>query len=220
VFGVVFGSVPPVGDPSGLSNYALYLLSGVLPWGFYNLVTGLGLNAMLGNGGLVRKVAFPRETLVFAQTLFSVVQFSIEMTLLTVIMTIAGSMAWAWSPVTALLMVLLAVFSTGIGLVLSVVAVYFRDLPYLWTIITQVYFFVTPIIYDKAILKDRVSSLAYWFLEWNPMAVFVRSFRHTMYDGASPSLGTLLYLVAVSSISLIAGWLIFRKLNRRLAEEI
>lgn len=220
VFGVVFGSSPPIGDPSGIDNYALYLLSGVLPWGFYNLITGLGMNAMIGNGGLVRKVAFPRETLVFAQSLFSLVQFSIEMVLLTAIMSIAGSLAWAWSPVTAFLMVLLALFSTGIGLVLSVVAVYFRDLPYLWTIVTQVYFFVTPIIYDRALLEDRVSSFVYFLLEWNPMAVYIRAFRHTLYDGAAPSWGTLTYLTVVALMSLAFGWFVFQKLNRRLAEEI
>lgn len=220
VFGVVFGSSPPTGNPSGIHNYALYLLSGILPWGFYNLITGLGLGAMIGNGGLVRKVAFPRETLVFAQSLFSFVQFTIEITLLTVIVSIAGSMAWAWTPATLILMILLAIFSSGIALGLSVVAVYFRDLPYLWTIVTQVYFFVTPIIYDAALLKDRVSRPVFLLLDWNPMAVFIRSFRHTLYDGALPSVGRLVYLLVVSFVSLGIGWFIFQKMNRRLAEEI
>lgn len=220
VFGVVFNAAPPVGDPSGLENYALYLLSGVLPWGFFLLITNLGLNAMIGNSGLVRKVAFPRETLVFSQTMFSFVQFSIEMTLITVVFSIAGSLAWAWSPLTLVLMVLLAIFATGVGLILSVVAVYFRDLPYLWTILMQIYFYVTPIIYDISLLKDRVSGLVFRIIEWNPMAVFVRAFRHTLYDGSVPTVGVLSYLGLLAAGSLLLGWFVFRKLNRRLAEEI
>jgi len=220
VFGVVFGATAPTGDPSGITNYALFLLAGILPWGFFNLVTGLGLGSLTGNSGLVRKVAFPRETLVLAQSLFSLVQFSIEISLLVVILSIVGSGAWMWIPVTIVLMLLLAMFATGIGLILSVVGVYFRDLPYLWTIITQVYFFVTPIIYNQDVLKERVSPFALTLLEWNPMAVFVRSFRHVMYDGAAPPWSQLAYMLVVSLVSMFFGLYVFRSLNRRVAEEI
>jgi ABC-type polysaccharide/polyol phosphate export permease len=117
-------------------------------------------------------------------------------------------------------MLLLAIFATGIGLMLSVVGVYFRDLPYLWTIIMQVYFFVTPIIYRQDALQDRVSPLALKILEWNPMAVFIRSFRHTLYDGALPRWPQLLYLLVVSFLTFFLGFLVFASLNRRVAEEI
>ena len=70
-------------------------------------------------------------------------------------------------------MFLLCVFGTGIGLCLSVWYVYFRDLNYLWTIIIQVYFFATPIIYDPSILDGKVAGLVEGILRWNPMAVFV-----------------------------------------------
>jgi len=50
--------------------------------------------------------------------------------------------------------------------------------------------------------------------------VFIRAFRHTLYDGAAPSGGTLAYLAVVSLASLMFGWFVFQKLNRRLAEEI
>ena len=83
VFGVVFGAEAPVGNPSGLTTYALYLLTGLLPWSFFGLVTGLGLSSLIGNAGLVRKVAFARETLVFSQAIFGFVQHCIEMRHLT-----------------------------------------------------------------------------------------------------------------------------------------
>jgi ABC-type polysaccharide/polyol phosphate export permease len=220
VFGVVFGSEPPVGENSGVHNYAVYLLCGLLPWSFFNLVTGLGMNSLLGNAGLVRKVAFPRQTLVFAQSIFSLVQFSIEMVLLTAILLALGSPLAPWIPVVLLLMLLLCVFATGIGLCLAVWYVYFRDLNYLWTIIIQVYFFATPIIYDPSILEGKVPGWVEGVLRWNPMAVFVQAFRHTMYDATSPKLANVLGLLVMASASLALGLAVFKKGSRRLAEEL
>ena len=221
VFGVVFGATAPVGIPSGLDNYALYLLSGLLPWAFFALVTNLGMSSLIGNGGLIRKVSFSRETLVIAQSIFSFVQFSIEIgVLLAIMLVVAGFAVLPWMPVTLLLMILLAVFATGLALALSVIAVYFRDLTYLWTIMLQVYFFATPVIYDPEILKARVSPGTLRLLEWNPMAVFIRSFRKTLYDATGPGVSSLCYLAAVSLVSLVLGFVIFQSLTRRLAEEL
>ena len=144
VFGVLFGAQAPVGDPSGITTFGLYLLTGLIPWGFFSLICGVGLQAILSNTTLVRKVAFARESLVISQVLFCSVQFSIEMTLVCVALTIAGSFVLPFLPVTVLLMIFLALFAMGIAFVLSVSAVFFRDLPYLWTIINQIWFLQHP----------------------------------------------------------------------------
>ncbi len=220
VFGVVFGSKAPVGDPSGLTTYALYLLSGLLPWSFFALVTGLGLSSLIGNAGLVRKVAFARETLVFSQSIFGFVQHCIEMSLLCTIMLIAGSPILPWLPEVLLLMVLLTIFSTGLGLILAVFAAYFRDLVYLWTIIMQAYFFMTPIIYNQDVLVGRVPGPLLKILEYNPMAVFIRSFRHTLYDGRGAEAGNIFFLFVVSFSIFFIGFKVFHRFTRRLAEEL
>ena len=220
VFGVVFGSQAPVGNPSGLTTYALYLLSGLLPWSFFALVTGLGLSSLIGNAGLVRKVAFARETLVFSQSIFGFVQHCIEMSLLCIIMLIAGSPILPWLPEVVLLMLLLTVFSTGIGLILAVFAAYFRDLVYLWTIIMQAYFFMTPIIWNPDDLVGQVSKPLLRVLEYNPMAIFVRSFRHTLYDGRGVEARELFILFVVSFSIFLIGFKVFHRFTRRLAEEL
>jgi ABC-2 type transport system permease protein len=220
IFGVVFGSQAPTGDPSGLTSYALYLLSGLLPWSFFGLVTGLGLSSLISNAGLVRKVAFARETLVFSQSIFSLVQFCIEMLLLSTILVIAGSPILPWLPEVIMLMVLLTIFSTGLALALAVFAAYFRDLVYLWTIIMQAYFFTTPIIYNADDLEGRVSEPILNILNYNPMAVFVRAFRNTLYDGRGAEAGDILFLIVVSFSMFFIGFKIFHKFTRRLAEEL
>ena len=220
VFGVVFGAEAPTGLPSGVNNYALYLLAGLLPWGFFSLVTSLGLGSLIGNAGLVRKVFFAWETLVFAQVIFSFVQFCIEMSLLCILLIFLGSPILSWIPVAFLLMLLLAVYSSGFALAVAVGAVFFRDLRYLWTIIIQVLFFATPIIYTPDVLVGKLHPYLEFILHWNPMAVFISSFRHLLYDGRAPEFGHVAYLVCASVVSFVVGWAIFVKLSRRLAEEV
>src|SRR3954451_9980350 len=108
VFGTLFGATAPLGDPSGVDNFALYMLCALLAWNFFAAVTNGGLGALLGNAALVRKVAFPRETLVLAYMLQALVQFAIEMALLTVVLLIFGSPLLPYVPFTMMLMVLLA----------------------------------------------------------------------------------------------------------------
>jgi len=220
VFGVVFGATAPTGHPSGLNNYALYLLSGILPWGFFSLVTNLGLGSLIGNAGLVRKVFFAWETLVFAQVIFSFVQFCIEMSLLCVALIVVGSPILPWIPVAFLLMLLLAVYASGFALAVSVGAVFFRDLRYLWTILIQVMFFATPIIYPPDRLDGKLHPYIEFVFHWNPMAVFILSFRRLLYSGRAPEFGHIVYLVCASVVSFVVGWAIFVKLSRRLAEEV
>lgn len=220
VFGAIFGVQARAGDPSGIDIYSLYLLSGILPWGFINLICGLGLNSLTGNAALVRKVRFARETLIFSEVLFSLVQFSIEMTLLCVVLLIFGSPLLPWLPMLLLLMVLLAVFTSGLALILSVGAVFFRDLTYLWTIISQIWFFSTPVIYDPARVEEKISGFWYSIYHWNPSTAFIRSFRHVTFDGRAPDWSDLAVLVVISFASLTIGLAVFGRFSRRIAEEL
>jgi ABC-type polysaccharide/polyol phosphate export permease len=220
VFGTVFGAQPPEGDPSGLHNFALYLLCALLPWNFFIMVTNGGMFSLTANAGLVRKVAFPRETLIFAQVFHGLVQFSIEMGLLTVVLLIAGSPLLPWLPVTFLLMVLVAAFAAGIALALAAISVYFRDVAYLWSIITQIWFYATPIVYPGTLLEESVSEEVQRLLSYNPFAQFAEAFRRTMYDARPPGLTATLVLAAMSIVTLVVGWWIFSKLSRRFAEEL
>jgi lipopolysaccharide transport system permease protein len=221
VFGKLFGSTAPVGEPSGLDNFALYLLCALLPWNFFTLVQNTAMGSVLGNAGLVRKVAFPREVLPLAQVGHGIVQFSIEMSILAVVLLIfSGTVFLPWVPVTILLMVLLAAFSGGLGMALSAIGVYFRDLPYLWGIVLQVWFFATPIVYPPSLLESKLPSWAYTLLSLNPMFIFSAAFRATLYDGTAPGAKSVIGLAVISFATLFLGWKIFERLAQRFAEEL
>ena len=220
VFGHLFGADAPIGADSGLKTFALYLLCALLPWNFFLLVTNMGMNSMLANAALVKKVSFPREVLVFANSLHGIVQFSIELCLLSVALVLAGSYFFVWIPVVIVQMLLLALFASGLALALAAGNVYFRDLGYLWQIFSQVWFFATPIVYMPALIEGKVPNWVEMILKLNPMAVFAQGFRRSMYDNSFPGWDNLGACALVAVVSMVVGWSIFTKLSRRFAEEL
>jgi ABC-type polysaccharide/polyol phosphate export permease len=90
----------------------------------------------------------------------------------------------------------------------------------LWTIINQLWFFATPVIYDPKIIEGKVPLAVKNILHWNPTAVFIRAFRATTYHGTAPKLQDVCALIVAAMISLIIGLVTFNKLKRRLAEEL
>lgn len=220
VFGVLFESNAPVGDPSGLKGFAYFLLCALLPWNFFSLITSLGMGAISANSGLVRRVAFPREVLVFSNVLHACVQFAIEMGLLAIVLLIAGSPFLPWLPVVILISVLLAIFASGFALALSTLSVYFRDITYLWTIFIQVWFFLTPVVYAPSVVQDRAPAWANDILRLNPMSAFVNTYRELLYDATAPSLPRLGAMVVAAFASLALGWAVFNRMGRRLPEEV
>ncbi|MFM7891096.1 MAG: ABC transporter permease, partial [Actinomycetota bacterium] len=142
------------------------------------------------------------------------------MTLLCIVLLIFGSPLLPWLPMLLLLMVLLAVFTSGLALILSVGAVFFRDLTYLWTIISQIWFFSTPVIYDPARVEEEISGFWYSIYHWNPSTAFIRSFRHVTFDGRAPDWSDLAVLVVISFASLAIGLAVFGRFSRRIAEEL
>lgn len=220
VFGIIFEATAPIGEPSGLDSFPLFLLVGVLVWGHFALVALLGLNAVSGNSGLVRRVSFPREALVISNSLHGLVQFMIEISLMVVIVLLFGGSPLRWLPTTVVLVVLLNIFSTGFGLALGAMSVYFKDLSHLWAVVIQAWFFLTPIVYPPEYIEGRAPFVIERLIDLNPMSVFVGAFRQTIYSGGNISLNSLGWLISYALISLIGGWAIFSRLGRRFAEEV
>lgn len=216
VFGVILKSTPPPGDPSGLDVFALFLLCGLLPWNFFAITVSTAMYSVLGNASLIKKVYFPRETLVLSVTIAGLVTFAIEMAVLSVALMLFGNFVLPWLPLAVVLMALLAVFTTGIALVLSSLNVFFRDLGHLWGILTQAWFFLTPIVYPL----DIVPSNLRWLIELNPMTVFVVQFRDVMYNLRFPAWDQFAVLTLVSFGVFAFGMWVFGRMSPRFAEEV
>jgi ABC-2 type transport system permease protein len=227
VFSLVLRSNPPHGDRTGIDVYALWLLCGLLVWNLISNGLTAGIASLTANSNLIKKVWFPRETLVLSTVLALVVTLVIELLVLSVALAFFGNIVVPWLPVVVLLIALLALFVTGLALALSVANVYFRDLQYLISIGLQIWFYATPIIYPARLvhesdsLQKSFAGVSLWDVyQANPAYVFVESFRDCLYDERVPSVGRLGYLVAWSVVSLVVGYWVFKRYEGRLAEEL
>jgi ABC-2 type transport system permease protein len=223
IFSFVFGIDAPVGHPSGLHFFALFLLCGLLPWNFVSNGLNGGMECLIANTNLIRKVYFPREVLVASTTASWLISFLIEFGVLSVALLLFGNMVLPWLPVVLLLVALQTGFVLGLAMLLSVLNVYFRDVRHLMGIVLQVWFYATPIVYPVSLITkaDAKTSLPLVTLfHINPMVGFVEAYRDVMYDLRWPSLGNVAYLVAATTLSLLIGYLAFQHWEPRLAEEL
>jgi ABC-type polysaccharide/polyol phosphate export permease len=220
VFSFVLRARPEAGDPSGLDVFALWLASALLPWMFFSNVVVSGMGAMVGNANLIQKVYFPRETLVLSNSLSWLFTFSIEMAVLIVATLLFGGQPLLLLPVTIILMALLTAFATGIAFLLSIANVYFRDTQHFVSILMQLWFYSTPIVYPVSLVTTAAHPTLATIYRLNPMERFSEAFRNTIYDGRLPSLSTTTYIVVVSLLTLVVGYVVFRRREGRLAEEL
>jgi ABC-type polysaccharide/polyol phosphate export permease len=217
IFLYVFKAEPPTGDPSGLTSFPLYFLVGLIPFQFFAITVTVSMGAVRGGAGLIKKVAFPHEHLVFAVVIAQFVTMLIEFGVLTIALLIAGNMVLPWVLVLLPILLMLALFTTGVALALSGANVFFHDVNYLWSILSQLLFYGTPIIYDpKQIDIDLLRSAT----NWGPTGSFVRAIHEVMYDLRMPGLGRWAYLFAVSVATFAVGAWIFDRLSPRFAEEL
>jgi ABC-type polysaccharide/polyol phosphate export permease len=223
VFGVFLRIQPPVGDPSGLHVFALFLLCGLVPWNFFSSSVEASMGALVGNANLIRKVYFPREILVLSTILSLVATMLIEMGVLMLILVFFGNMVIPWIPMVLILIVIETVFVFGIGLVLSAANVYFRDVQHLVSILIQALFYTAPILYPLRFVDRVADEHGQWIAtlyELNPLVVMVQNFRAVLYDVRFPPLLDVVYFTAWAFGLLAFGLWVFRKLNRRVAEEV
>lgn len=226
VFGLVLRVTPPEGA-DGLVSYPLFLLCALLPWNFLSATVTGGMGALVANGNLIKKTSFPRQSLVISVATAGIVTFAIEMAVLVAIFLAFGTNPLAFVPLLAPLMLLLAVFATGLGLLLSVLNVYFRDVAHFVGIFMQIWFYATPVIYPLTLVQEAVSSRP-WAVEWrldlvyaaNPAVQFVEAFRDVLYHQQLPDARAMLYLVAVTVVVLVVGLVAFNRFQGRLAEEL
>jgi ABC-type polysaccharide/polyol phosphate export permease len=217
IFIYVFKAPPPIGDPSGLKNFPLYFLSGLLPFNFFSIGVQVSIGAVQGGGGLIKKVQFPHEHLVFSVIVAQFVTLIIELCILVAALLIGVNQVLPWLPTMLFVMVLLAFFTSGVALTLSAANVFYHDVNYLWSILSQVLFYSTPVIYDPAIID--LAALR-WIANYGPTGSFITASHNIVYDLRLPGPGRLAQLVVLAAGTFCLGAWVFNRLSPRFAEEM
>jgi lipopolysaccharide transport system permease protein len=197
-------------------NFAINLLVGIMAWRFFATGTSASLGAIVGKPSLVTKVYIPRQILVLSNVLANIISSLLEfIVLLPIIFVLLGHL-----PVTVLLFPLIHIiyffFIFGVGLLLSSLFVYFRDVNQIWEVLINVLFFCSPIIYPLTIVPAYL--MPYYLL--NPITQFIIMYRDVMIAGDLPSLFSIAVVIGFAVAAYLVGSFAFSKLQRRFAEEI
>jgi ABC-type polysaccharide/polyol phosphate export permease len=235
VFAYFFHAIITKGNPSGLHFYSIYLLCALLPWNFFNTAIMSSVGGLLGNANLVKKTYFPRSLLPASAVAATLVAHFIEMGVLLAILLLFGNYyALIYLPFTLLIMTLTAIFALGLGLMFSVLNVYFRDIEHFLVIFFLLWLYGTPIVYPNSIiLKHTYNAVPnvtrlipgtnlklMSVLKVNPMTEMELLMRQTLWNGTYPDWLQLLYYAAWALGSLWVGLKVFGHYEGRLAEEL
>ena len=197
-------------------NYLVFLITGVIPWVFFTNVVTSGCNCVWINGGIIKKVYFPREILPISVVLAGLVNFLISCIIILIFCFGGGigiSINIVWLP---LIVIIQCALSLGLLFILSAINVYVRDIEYLVQFIMNLVFYGTPILYNVSMFPEKFR----WILYLNPLAHIIDAYRAIFYYKQTPDLYSMGVVGAASFIILIIGFLVFKKLEKGFAEEV
>lgn len=201
---------------SNIENYAVYLCCGLVPWQYFSSVVLRGAATIIDNGNIIKKVYFPREILPISVVASEGVNFLISTTIILGFV-ILGGIGLSWNILWYFLILAIQIIvSIGIAFIVSSLTVYFRDLLHLLGILMQLLFYATPIVYSM----DSVPASMKWLLMLNPMSYLIEGYRNIFYNKTMPNFEGLLIALVMGVILCVCGYFIFRKLEKRFAEEL
>lgn len=202
VFSRIFSSRP---------NYSLYVFTALLGWNLFSLGTSRGLDSVVLNGPIIRKVFVPKAIFPVATVVSQVVNFVFTLVPLFLLMAAVGagfSLHLLWLPIP---LVSLTCFALGIALLVGTFNVFFRDVKYFYEAGLLAWFYATPIFYPPEIIPEKFKFLLYM----NPMFALLESLRAPVYLGAAPPIGMMIFGLALSLVTLAIGWIVFHRFESR-----
>jgi lipopolysaccharide transport system permease protein len=200
----------------GIPDYPLYLLLSLIIWYMFQRATTMGQTSLLDKAGIIQKVYFRREIVVISSCLTAFIMMGFEFGAFLIFV-----LAFKFiPPITILLLPLLLIdlfiVSLGVSLFLSSMTVYFRDLKFIWQVILQAFFFISPIIYRLNMFPNNIKIL----LQLNPLvALFDIAHGIALYN-TLPTLKETLYLIVSTGIIFVVGYVVFKLKSKKLIEAL
>lgn len=207
-------------------HFAVSLLLGIVIWNYFVEVTLGGVTAVVEKGDLLRKLSFPRYTIVVAGSFSALINLVLNLLVVLFFMALNG-VDFRWTAILAILPIIeLFIFSLSIAFLLSALYVRFRDINYVWEVILQAGFYATPILYPISMVVATAPNIAKYLL-LNPIAQIIQDLRVLLIDPTTPTLTDLfenpyarfIPIVLVLIVAIVAVYY-FRKQSPSFAEEI
>ena len=198
---------------SDTKNYPVYLLSGVVCFSFFNECTTMCLSSISGNARLITKVYIPKYIFPLARTISSSVNLGISLIPLLLASLVLGVAIKPQAILFFYFLICLIIFSLGIGLFLSALMVFFRDIQFLWSVLTQIWMYATPIFYPAEIIPEKYRFI----VRFNPLYHFIGNCRTCLINGISPEPKAYIFCALFALLSFAIGSYTFKKTQDKFA---
>ncbi|MEF9892082.1 MAG: ABC transporter permease [Anaerorhabdus sp.] len=199
-----------------IPNYPLYLITGQTLWTFFNESTNIAMYSIIQNAALLKKIYIPKFIFPISRVISSFVTMMFSLIAILIVMVFTGvKVTWAilLFPIP---LCFLFIFCVGIGMILSSLSVYFRDITHLYSVVCLAWMYATPIFYP-------INQLSVWMqnlMKLNPMYHFINCFRQIVLYGNVPGYNTFFGCIASSLVVLIIGLFVFNKLQKNFVSQI
>ena len=197
-------------------NYLIFLICGIIPWTWFVTSITTGTTCIMVNSNLVKKIYFPRAILPISIVTSGMINFLISC-IIIIIFVLLGGLGLSWHLVfLPFVMIIQYIITLALVFLLSAINVYVKDVEYIVMFLLNMSFYATPILYSSDILDGWMI----WIFRLNPMAHLLNAYRDIFYVHQVPQLQTLAILLGIGIIALMLCYLVFKKLERRFAEEL
>ena len=200
-----------------IPDFPVFVLAALLPWNWTAATVAAGTTTLVDNAPLINKVYFPRYLLPISVVLSNMANFVLALPALFLFMAIFGLPFTPWILYLPVIVLVQAIFLTGLVFILAPLHVYFRDTIVLVEVGLMAWMFMTPIFYP---IEAVAPNLAPWMYRINPLAAIVAEYRTILYHGEVPDPLFMARTGATAALLLIAGYLLFNRLNRNVGEHL
>jgi lipopolysaccharide transport system permease protein len=200
-----------------IPDFPVFVLAALLPWTWTSTAISIGTNSLIDNAPLINKVYFPRYLLPASVVMSTGVNFVLGLPALFLLMAVFGRPFTQWMLYIPVIVLVQAIFLTGLVLFLAPLHVYLRDTMVVVDVGLTAWFFLTPILYS---IEMVVPDFAPWMYRINPMAAIVAEYRTILYDGGVPDPLFMGRTGVTALVLLVLAFLFFRRLNRNIGEHL
>lgn len=194
-----------------MGHYTTYLFCGNLVFSYFGDSTREGMVALIGNSSIFTKVNVPKYLFLFSKNIQTLINFGLTMCVFF-IFCLLDDITFTWKFILLFYPIIcLMLFNIGVGLILSALFMFFRDIQYLWTVFTQLLMYLSAIFYTI----DQYSYVVQCAFLLNPVYLFIRYFRKIVIDGTIPTIWFHLLMMVDVIIVLGIGYWIYKKYNAR-----
>lgn len=218
VYTVIFAQVMRMRLPGVDSTfgYGIYLCAGILAWGLFSEIVSRCQTVFLDNGNLLKKISFPRICLPLIVILGALLNFAIIFALFVGFLVLSGNFP-GWVALAALpVLAIQVMLAVGLGMIIGVLNVFFRDVGQFFAIVLQFWFWLTPIVYPLAILPDGIQAA----VAWNPMTPLVSAWQQIYLNGQLPDWSSLLFPLLLGGLLCVWGLFLFRRRAGEMVDEL